>query len=677
MTEMQVPAGVSTADVADVTGVVGTVAGTGHIIGPTFNFRDGEGLQEVRELLSRTPRTRRDRVRLLRPDASFVPPPGLPALVERLAKDRTILLSGPSGGGLPSSAWFLVGELARRLDQDGTELTAEEVLLEKGLRLADQLDQDHLALMINLVDGQPVDLDELHRDLGRFLPELERRQAYLVVTIPGDEHDRFAVEFPGRVHGVSRPPDATEVFDRHLRGTAAESLARSCKDIPWLSKQLAGAWPPRAARLAGQVLEAHTAGRHDAQSVVDYVRQLDEDLSAKLHDVFAEQTTGEWRGLLIAAAALEGAPPAAVVSAAELLLDSAGQQPTPVPVLERPGVAERLKTLAAVGLDPRTTRFGRSQFALSVLEYVWAEHPDLRTAIVSWFERLPVSLLSDVDREVAESFTDRVVELSVRHGAGIALGVADRWASRDARLPRSMAARALGQASIDPQIGWSVRQRLYSWCHQPGNLRRKRVVAEVCGGELGLQYPKVALTRLKHLAAEQEPDLTRAVTAAVTRIADEIGLPELLRLLALNWSDRAASLVDPVRRALMETDHDTWLAERRNRDEQAVARFWQVVLSRLRAREITSMLTTWLDCALAVTDEHRMAMVEMVVTAARGDLRRLGALGYAAARWPTPVSWEVDPGGDRIEAIAAHLRVRLDEIDPLLSESTEGNDRDE
>jgi hypothetical protein len=48
--------------------------------------------------------------------------------------------------------------------------------------------------VVNLVRGQP-DLDELHRDLGQFLPELEWRHGRLVVRLASEQHDRFAADF--------------------------------------------------------------------------------------------------------------------------------------------------------------------------------------------------------------------------------------------------------------------------------------------------------------------------------------------------------------------------------------------------------------------------------------------------------------------------------------------------
>ncbi len=648
----------------------------------------------VRATEGQTRRSRRDQDALRRGVPAFVPPEGLPEMVDTLLARRMVVLTARPGGGAHAAASYLVTNLAERLVTDKIELAVDEVLVESDFELAEQLDQKHQALVVDLVDGSDHDVDKVFRSLGKFQHLLADHLGFLVLAIHIDQHQRFADEFPGRVRRLERP-DWRAVFRAQLAGTAAAGWTDELLGNGWLREQAADAWPPRVARLARFLIDAHQNGNRQLDDALTYAQGLDEDWSGALRKLMAEHQDGQWRSLLIAAAGLEGAGPMAVTSGAELLMDCANFQPPAVHALERPGVVSRLEPLTGIDLDLSSTVFGRTHFGSSVLEHVWTEHYDLRPALCEWFAQVPLGAVAGLDQLDVERFADRFTDLLDHHDGRSLVDVTNAWITSPklSRLLESLAVRVLGRASVKDGIGRQVRDQLYVWSRARGDQGRQVVVAKVCGGELGQRFPRNALVRLKHLAGNDVDGVTSAVVDAVTSIAYGRSVPTVLGYLA-GWVDQAPPLRLTVLRAALRTvlatdEQADWLATAaparettrlvdRVREASSVVEFWRRALADdVSSADSAELVRAWLDATAAVVDPLRREMlVELLVDAVAGDLWRIGVLYHTVRRWSGGATSVALTGDDRIDHIRAHLLTRLDETDPLLSPQPGGSHDD-
>ncbi|MBA8823012.1 hypothetical protein FHX42_000341 [Saccharopolyspora lacisalsi] len=651
-----------------------------RINSPEFNlYSSAEEILEVARSADPGARRREWDADALRKSAeNYVVPQGLLEPEERsayrvLTSRRHLAITAPvDRAGHEAAALRLAHEVRKRSVPD---LVVCKELVDRDFRLTAKtlLRETRPCLVIlDLRDALDSAVDRVCNGLTSFVEELEPRNGYLVLLLPHGQRRRFDDEFPARAHELGRPP-APEVLSRHLRGVddSADLLEQSR-----LTAYLEQAWPPRATELACWVSEIAERGETDSAELARQACGVVEDWSGALREEIAahqQEEDVEWLSLLLAAALLEGARPQQIVAASDRLLRRLEHRPPEAESLLRPGVVTTLRKLGSTVFDVERSRFERPHYGESVLRHFWSEHPMLRRSIRDWMAELRVGGLH---RRDLERVADRTTELARVTGSRVAIDLARRWATPEGGSSagavggfdgarRSIAVRLLTNTALDATTGRHVRDKLYDWAQRGTSPELGLVVAEVCGGAMSVEFPRVALTRLKLLAASENEAVHAAVVEALTSIAGHLGPPGFLRYLA-EWFDRA----EPIRLATLAEGIDAVLALAVEGDALSpdfidaaeVRIFWRRALDDMPLEESRRVLAAWLRPATSVPETVRERMVEVLVEATEHQPHRIQRL-YYASRIATPSSEA--PGTDPLGDVVQQMWTRLDEVDPL------------
>ncbi len=293
-------------------------------------------------------------------------------------------------------------------------------------------------------------------------------------------------------------PDAKPLVDHELRRRGASHR------ISWLDdRAFEGIWesnPPAqdARRLAWIIQEA--AERDDKSAIVDEFRGWHQHIGALLSP--SQQGPGEptlvaTRSMVWAGALLHGGTKRSVIQAADMLLDNLKLPREPVDVLSDATSSRRLE---AAHLTPNGDHVfhntNKHDLAPAILRHLWEEFPTQRELLRTW----AVAVAAD------QSLPDNDARIVTRSLLNLATEVHDNTIidsiGRDlAEHRRSLAVEVLTSAALDPEIGRYVRNRLYRWMtvkKPPAEL--VALVTEICGGELALRQPAIAVTRLARAA---------------------------------------------------------------------------------------------------------------------------------------------------------------------------------
>ncbi|GAA4855400.1 hypothetical protein GCM10025787_44280 [Saccharopolyspora rosea] len=628
---------------------------------------------------ARTGRGLQDREALQRLADNYVPPPGL--LVEaaederetafQILQRRRVVLIGAEGRDCGQFA--AAQRLGFELQQRNPQLVVREELSDEGFRLhADALlvEDDPAAVLVDLRESDDVDVRGVRQDLVGFTEALERHSSYLVLIIPPGMTRAFEEHFPGRVHVLGKPSSAA-VFACHVRGIDPDALVARTS----AAQSLERLWPPKVKEIADAVSD-----RSDRDEDPDRVLRdlLDDELHSRTpalrKQIRDKQESGkpEWLALLLAASVLEGAPPEHIVEASDQMLARNGlNAERPVPLLQLSPHA-RLGQLADEQFehfDSDTRWFRPPGFGARVLGHFWREHPDLRAPMLDWIGELPAKV-RDLDSDELDQIADRSAELAGAGGAGIAIKLAQQWAKTTAgasdrtttsnspsdRYRRSIAVRLLTATGIDPSLGRSVRGKLWEWSRR-GNADLQLMTAEVCAG-IGQSFPRVALTRLKHLANADNAHVREAVRNALRQIGNQLGASRFLRYVS-EWFDSA-----PPARLRLLSDGVSAVLEELNEEVEADAAtsFWRRALATMPPEDSCSAVRSWLRTAAQVGRDERNSMVESLVRATDSNpftiayLLRVVAVGQASSALGALAD-------DPLTEVVHLLCTRLDEVD--------------
>ncbi|WIM95553.1 hypothetical protein ACTOB_007670 [Actinoplanes oblitus] len=584
----------------------------------------------------------------------YVPPPGLDECVSRLATGRSLVLLCPGGvprSGQRAAAAYLIHRLDR-FRAAAEHLSFQEPLLDRDDEAADALrDAKDVGLYLNVadLDDGPDAVDRL-RQFGVLEDGLPETGAYAVLAVS----DRLAEEaekyFPGRLHRLRRP-SAEAVF----RSWAAElpaPLLDALTSHPWIRENLRGKWPPDAADLAKFAVRAYRAGVREPAGLVRQVEGASTNWRDQARNDLQRYGSAPQRALLLAAAMVEGAEPATVVAARDLLLDVAGRTAELPNALERTDVVTELQALRETTFDTGTREFARSGYGTSVLHLAWRDYPGLRDVLLRWLGRLP-SVLGADPAGIGE-LTSRIVALSAEERSDqIAWRVTREWAT-DRRLGTTGSVAAillLRDACLHPRIGADSRRRVYQHAYWTRSPAAFRVVLAEAVGAFDRSHQTTAMTRLKHLARSPEDEVRAAVTRAATRLARDTGmsLDQLLSYLT-GWLSAAEARRCEVAAAvatqvLAGPDGDT-----RIRPAAGSLRFWRAALGTLSPATSAALIRGWLRSA-GPRGPDRVIAIGMLLDAAGNDVRRLGQLLYAARS---------GPGADEeMDDLYRHVRLQL------------------
>ncbi|MFC1407589.1 MULTISPECIES: hypothetical protein [Streptacidiphilus] len=431
----------------------------------------------------------------------------LAALQPSISRANIVVLLGDAGSGRRTAALRILTKLGlepkriHALEQDWDTPRVEQI--------------PHLP-----GDGYILDLtayqdlgDEFYTGLAGYQHAVLGQETFLVVlATAGTWHPNGRTRVPALAVPV---PSAVAVATSHLRVLTDERVG-------WLNEHpLADVLGPRAtpgegARLAQAISQAtddQQGRRAAADEFQDWWNHLSKWFATSEHPGDLADRT-----LLIAAALLDGAPAAVIMDAADSLFTAVGGSLPTGGALAGRDLDRRLARIDAsrdgdrVSLDSK-----RRGVDVAVLEYVWEQRPQLRSVLLGWAS--DISSAQGAAANHLERIAHALTRLAVASGGSQVLEVLTDWTDQG-RSHHRFAVSMLGTLALDPTLGIAVRKNLYDWARQKGTSEdRARAVAEVCGGPLGQRYPRIALTRLRLLAARTDGRGGEAVATALRSLA--------------------------------------------------------------------------------------------------------------------------------------------------------------
>ncbi|MFJ9085561.1 hypothetical protein ACIRL3_24375 [Streptomyces sp. NPDC102384] len=537
----------------------------------------------------------------------YVPPrdPGKLVEAERLlASYGVVVLSAPPGNGRRTTAL----KLLRTARASGTDAAAS------GGRTLYDLEAEWAKVRLGALprterEGYVLDLTELPttEPPARFTSELADYGAqglcdgWLLVVLTTPQVWKGGWLDASRDFTLSLPsPDARALVERELQARAAGSC------VHWLHNRVFDdIWrtnPPAedARRLANIITEARTA-----DDTVPQQAQLDaivaefqgwhvaiEGLLNRGPDEPGKPSLLANRITVWAGALLHGGEIRSVLKAADALMTDLEIPREAADVL---GGATSSQRLESARITPRVGHAfhdeDKHDLAPAILANLWSEFPTERDLLNKWAVAVAADL--EVSEEDARHVTARLLHLATTRRDG---DILDAIATGLSGSRRSLAARALADAALAPQIGTYVRNRLYGWARKSTSEPHiLALVAEVCGGRLGEAQPRLALTRLRWVASNSELGATPVTRAFQNLIVQH---PHHVREAAKTWF-KDANLEEALAVFLAMASSDegaTFLLESVVDDASrgTFVRAWQLLLSDDEARESANLrLSRW------------------------------------------------------------------------------------
>jgi hypothetical protein len=631
----------------------------------------GEALEWGSRAQTRQRRGRglQDREALRQLADKYVSPPGLlpgqategtRTAFEILHEERLLVLSAPEVDGGQFAAGLRLGYELQRNDP-GLDVREELIDEDFELRAEDVLSDYERAVVLVDMRGPGGELQQVQLALVEFVRALERHRSYLILIIPHDQIRKFSERLPGRVHELGKP-SSVDVFTRYLTVLDVAGTIAATETHVHLERM----WPPQVKELAETVERRAGRGEDPAEALREALLGQKIDLRG---EIGKHQAAGdsEWLALLLAVAVLEGSAPEHIVNAADAMLKKNKLKVEERAPLLRPSPYARLRHLDIEPFDVETREFQQTGFGLEVLRHFWREHRGLHDSMLSWIGEIPRKF-ADLTDEDLERIADRSAELAVGAGYQIALKLAEQWTAKDpesstslqtpeSRYRRSIAVRLLTTTATDTSLGPPTRNRLLSWS-KGANTDLQLLTAEVCG-ELGTEFPRIALTRLKHLAGSEHEEVRVAVQTAVHGIGAKLGGTRFLRYLS-EWFDDAT----PARLQLLSASASSVLREQLDDlDADTASSFWNQALDKLPLEDLRPVVRSWIHTAAAASVERRPLMVEPLVQATRFEPRRIAQLQFASRIQGIPLG---PLGNEPADEVLFQLWTRLDEVDPIL-----------
>ncbi|WP_024874123.1 hypothetical protein [Saccharomonospora piscinae] len=601
----------------------------------------------------------------------YVVPPGLlaaddrhdPSALDVLREQRVVVLAGQTDEGGEFSAGLRLGY---EMQQKHPGLAVREDLFEPdvGLDATELLDRESPAVV--LIDGRTAaadDLRELRRQLIAFTGKLDDYRSYLILVVPWRQRDEFADILPaGGVHELGKP-SSVDVLDRCLTGVDVRHLVAETGK----AEELETLWPPDVTQLADRFERRLAQDEQPGPALREALRDLSgESPEALREEIHARQEADDAEGLalLLATAVLEGADVRHLVAAADSLLAHNGLDSEQSAPLLRASPYTRFQRAAGSYHDPDAATFRSSTFGDLVLRHFWGEHPDLRTELRRWIGEIPRKF-EDLSAPELDRLADRSLELAAEGGPGLATALARDWSRTTGTgsrggdaYRRSVAVRLLAGAALHPMIGREVRNTLWHWSRR-ADTDVQRLTAEVCA-QIGPSFPRIAFTRLKHLAGSADDTVRDAAREALVGLGGHLGLTTFLRSVR-RWFDggspeRLGVLADGVA-SLLETD------PLRVESEAAVS-FWRRALDTMQPADLRTAVQAWLHAAQRCPDRAESdELIEHLVRATDSESVRIARVHYASrVGWATPVP--ESPDADHTTMVD-QLVTRLDEVDPI------------
>ncbi|MFB7010273.1 MULTISPECIES: hypothetical protein [unclassified Streptomyces] len=324
---------------------------------------------------------------------------------------------------------------------------------------------------------------------------------YLVVLTTPDEWHGVWAEETRHITVKHSSPNAKPLACQELRQLGAEYrvawLNQETYNDIWLSN------PPAqdTRRLARIVYEA----KENDSSIIDEFRgwgtHINSLLTPSKLGLPGEPELVSTRATVWAGALLHGGRKKSVLEAADLLLEKLNFTREPLNILADATSSHRMK---AATLTPHGDRAfharDKHDLAPAILRHLWEEFPTQRNLLRSWAVSVVAhQAVPDDDARIAIA---ALLELSRQlHDNSII----DEIAKDVSERRMSLAVEALTAAALDPVLGKYVRDRLYRWMlsSKPSSAMVD-LVTQICGGELAVRQPSIAMTRLARAAVHAQ-----------------------------------------------------------------------------------------------------------------------------------------------------------------------------
>ncbi|MGW5863655.1 hypothetical protein ACWFRJ_15955 [Streptomyces sp. NPDC055239] len=565
----------------------------------------------------------------------FSRPAHINSAYDVLESRNILFLDGEPGSGRSSTARVLLCELPRGT---GTyhELTTEPDE-GKAPRLSVDLIGEQDRMLLDLSAANERLWNTVQAQLWDFYHVLQSKHAHLAVVLPKLRPDQLAPEFLTFRRRIA-PPDQLDVIVRHLRCGGLDT--RICDPPPSALLSFMETKPSmrELARLAVRILEMHAA-EHEAGAFGAWCEQAvaeQTDRGPEVAELVPHVRRGPQRALLLSSALLHGARAEAVHVATAALL-SATKSPVEVrPLLEHPGLDERLEKIDAVSDGAFRVRFERRGFARAVRRHFWTTRPDLREPLRSWVcQMVGLPELTDADREhLVRRFTELCLSTE---DTGELIHLVNDWTDAPARNHwLRAAAHLLEQSVLSEACGGEFRHRIYEWSTQRQlSASLRHVLVEVCEKVMSVRHPEAALVRLHHLARnEQSPGIAReSLLRYVTNDPEDLRLHlRLLDRLTVRSSDAHRR---PDTDLFLDLTAPTRLPKpflRSSTTRSWLTAGWAAAFVHAEPERWTACAATWISAADATSD-HAIAnrLFDVLVAAAETRYALLSRL-YASAR---------------------------------------------
>lgn len=569
----------------------------------------------------------------------FARPPNIGEAEGKLKENRVVVLAGPRGCGRRMSAVWLLNQMAD-LKMHEVERELDESFLTRNLGT-----EDHVGWLLDLRDDEAKVQQSFGSTLAASQDFLEDQSSYLAVIIREDLWSSVGIGGEKLLVTLT-PARADNIIKRYLtkaERVISEDDANTWLEHPPIKKHIERLMPPDAVLWAKSIHAEHF-------TLLESGSDAPEELTAKVLAAKAQNVLNarlawrnqllEWykvhhdgreRAFLLAAAALENMPAEQVFTGSGRLavaLGNEGLQPTKG--LAGPGIIQLVDAIEADLSSAEAVHFRRPGYADAILEYFWTDRMHLRDRFINWLSTDEALTKRDQDAEAAiERIGQYILLWSIRRNKlDLIEKVIKAWA--ESKKLSGAAEKLMTAAGLDPVLGKSMRERMLTWARNETVLV-KLVVARACGGPLGRVYPGIMLFRIGELADSEDPEIAKAVKAAMRSLWDISRTREGIRKEILKWcsSDSRlrqaaarssftaiAGLVDesgfPVALPLnADSEYQTSAGEA---DDFSI-RGWRCILDYPRpGGEAIYSFSTWMDTA--ATSERAYAAVRDIFTGA-------------------------------------------------------------
>ncbi|MDT0402410.1 hypothetical protein [Streptomyces edwardsiae] len=550
-------------------------------------------------------------------------------LVERLRRDRVLVLSGARFTGRRTAALMLLHRLGATpvlaLDRDTTpgSLADRFSARDDGTDTGRGDDRARGYLLCDLATRRGNALRETH--LLGAADRLAEQGAYAVITVGPTavlEDDVSPADW--------RPPTAQDVLAAHLRARTTEETAGRLLGLPDVKEFLHHGHQLREVAAFAQLLGRYAAGEVTEQEVAGFSLG---SLENQVQEWFEEDESAVHlrdKAFLIALAAFDDGPYALTAELGDLLYGFLQQTENRSRVPEIPvfgtHVGKRLQLARAhrheaeehTEWGPVTqtkAAFDDERAALVLLREVWTGHPSARPALIAWLRRL-----ADDGRPLVRTRAASTVAVLARTDLPSAMAlVIEPWATAGRFRHRLVAVNAL---TLAHHIGTpNIPRILDAW--STAEDRRLHWVAVRAYALIGPERPAQALAALRDATralyrrpggpddfdGEMARELTQAVELLLLSPADAEVLTDLLSRLDDEPPVRDLSLggfVNACRRTEDDERYGTplvlrWYARAATDDDrtatEGIARLWREALGDPGHTRLA--LTTLADWVLA------------------------------------------------------------------------------